>query len=97
MTDLFNDNIKIGETCFCTYSRPRYQVSVYRAMGILVFPCYTLKFNLIIVVINWQSIFIRVSIELDVINIYSTDFVHLPVVRKIRAPSPLQCCDLNIW
>ena len=69
-------------------------MSVYKTIGLLVFPCYTLKFNLIIVTINWQSIFIRVSIELDVINTHSTDVVHLPVVRKIRAPSPLQCWAL---
>ena len=28
-------NIKFGETCLCTYSRPRYQVSVYRTHGLL--------------------------------------------------------------
>ena len=28
--DLFYSNAKCGETCFCTYSRPRYQVSFYR-------------------------------------------------------------------
>ena len=28
--------VKIGETCFCTYSRHRYQVSVYRTIGPLV-------------------------------------------------------------
>ena len=25
-----------GKTCFCTYNRPRYQVSVYRTIGPLV-------------------------------------------------------------
>ena len=34
--DLFYSNAKFGETCFCTYSRPRYQVSVYRTIGPLV-------------------------------------------------------------
>ena len=32
----FKTKIKFGETCFCTYSRPRYQVSVYRTIGPLV-------------------------------------------------------------
>ena len=33
---IFIDNIKFGETCDCTYRRPKYQVSVYRATGPLV-------------------------------------------------------------
>ena len=39
--DLFDDNVKFGETYFCTYSRPRYQVSVYRTIVPLVFNSYT--------------------------------------------------------
>ena len=35
--DLFYSNVKFGETCFCTYGRPRYQVSIYRIIGPLVF------------------------------------------------------------
>ena len=35
-TDLFYDNVKFGETCFCTYRKPRYQVSVYSTIGTLV-------------------------------------------------------------
>ena len=38
--DLFYDNVKFCGTCFYTYSRPRYQVSVYRTIGPLV---YTFK------------------------------------------------------
>ena len=34
--DLFFDNVKFGETCFCTYSKHRYQVSVYRTIGPLL-------------------------------------------------------------
>ena len=38
--------VKFGETCFCTYSRPRYQVSVYRTIGPLV--CSGLKRTLVL-------------------------------------------------
>ena len=31
--------VKFGKTCFCIYSRPRYQVSVYRTIGPLVTEC----------------------------------------------------------
>ena len=34
--DLFYDNVKFGETCFCTNSKPIYQVSVYRTIDPLV-------------------------------------------------------------
>ena len=34
--DLFYNNVKFGKTCFCTYSRPSYQMTVYRAIGPLV-------------------------------------------------------------
>ena len=36
LTYLFYRNFKFGEICFCTHSRPRYQVSVYRTIGPLV-------------------------------------------------------------
>ena len=32
----FKDNVKFGETCFCTHRCPRYQLSVYRTIGPLV-------------------------------------------------------------
>ena len=31
---------QFGKTCFCTYSRPRYQVSIYRTIGPLVCFCF---------------------------------------------------------
>ena len=37
--DLFYSNFKCCEICFCTHSRLRYQVSVYRAIGPLVCLC----------------------------------------------------------
>ena len=35
--DLFYSNAKFGEPCFCTYGKPRYQVSVYGTIGFFWF------------------------------------------------------------